>query len=58
MRPGKGWGVRCGGELPADGHGYRSQEGVGYALWEMTRWLDTHQKGMDPEAAGLAADSD
>jgi len=36
-------------ELPAEGHGYRSREGVGHALWEMTRWLDIHLQGEDPD---------
>ena len=35
-------------ELPAEGHSYQSREAIGHALWEMTRWLDMHLKGVEP----------
>ena len=36
--------------LPFESHGYRARESVLHMLWEQTRWLDLHLKGIDTEA--------
>ncbi|MFV0421078.1 S9 family peptidase [Oleidesulfovibrio sp.] len=40
--------------LPYEGHSYYGQESVMHAIWEMTRWLDSHLEPLkeQPQSAG------